>query len=323
LSNGESAALIEYRPVRDTDPPKLAEIWRLQGTTRGLMQPMSMAVLERYVLAKPYFERGGLTVAVDDAKVVGFAHAGFGPSPRANTLAREQGVTCLVMLRPETDRSVAAELVARCEAYLRAAGATTLLGGGGFPLSPFYHGLYGGSECSGILEPDAAMQAVFREAGYRERQRSVVLRRDVATFRSMVDRQQMQIRRHNVFEYHSDAPTTTWWEACVFEPFDRTLATLVPREGGAPAAGVYLWGLETMLGAWGVQAVGIADLVVPAARQRQGLARFLLGEAIRQLHSQGVAMAEVHVPVDNAPAQAIFRSLGFEEVDQAVQFVKE
>jgi ribosomal protein S18 acetylase RimI-like enzyme len=206
---------------------------------------------------------------------------------------------------------------------LRGAGATTLLGGGGFPLSPFYHGLYGGSECSGILESDPAMLAVFRGAGYRERGRTVVLRRDLATFRPVVDRQQMQIRRHNTFACQNDAPTTTWWEACVFEPFERTLATLVPREGGAPAAGVYLWNLETMLGAWGVHAVGIADLVVPAARQRQGLARFLLGETIRHLHGKGVAMAEVHVPADNAPGQSTFRSLGFEEVDQAVQFIKE
>jgi GNAT superfamily N-acetyltransferase len=280
-------------------------------------------VLERYVLAKPYFDRRGLPVAVDDGKVVGFAHAGFGPSPRASTLAQDTGVTCLVMLRPETSRAVAAELLARCEAFLRGEGATTLLGGGGFPLSPFYHGLYGGSQCSGVLQSDPAMQAVFRDAGYRERQRTLVLRRDLATFRPMVDRQQMQIRRHNTFEYQSDAPTTTWWEACVFEPFDRTLATLVPREGGGPAAAVYTWSMETMLGAWGVHAVGIADLVVPAARQRQGLARFLLGEAIRHLHTLGVAMAEVHVPAENAPGLSTFRSLGFEEVDQTVQFTKE
>jgi hypothetical protein len=33
-------------------------------------------------------------------------------------------------------------------------------------------------------------------------------------------------------------------------------------------------------------------------------------------------MAEVHVPVENAPALAVFRSLGFDEVDQAVHYTK-
>ena len=109
----------------------------------------------------------------------------------------------------------------------------------------------------------------------------------------------------------------------MFEPFERTLCYLVPREGGPPAARVHFWNMETMLGAWGVNAVGVVDLSVPAARQRQGLAKFLLGEAFRLLHADGVAMAEVHVAEDNVAAVAMFRSLGFEEVDQAVQFVKE
>ena len=43
------------------------------------MQPMSIAVLERYVLSKPTFDPQGLIVATDEDKLVGFAHAGFGP----------------------------------------------------------------------------------------------------------------------------------------------------------------------------------------------------------------------------------------------------
>jgi ribosomal protein S18 acetylase RimI-like enzyme len=133
----------------------------------------------------------------------------------------------------------------------------------------------------------------------------------------------MQIRRHNAFEIVADPPTSSWWEACLFEPFDRTLCYLAPRGGGPPLARVYFWNMETMIGAWGVRAAGVADLEVSADRQRQGLARHLLGEAFRHLHTHGVAMAEVHVPQENSPALAIFGSLGFEEVDQAAHFVKD
>ena len=85
----ETCALIEYRAFRNTDPPQLAEIWRSNSTSRGLMQPMSTAVFERFVLSKPTFDRQGLVVAVDEDKIVGFAHAGFGPTEdRRADLAR-------------------------------------------------------------------------------------------------------------------------------------------------------------------------------------------------------------------------------------------
>ena len=314
--------LIEYRSFRNTDLAQLAEVWRVQGAQRGLMQPMSALLFERFVLSKPYFERDGLIVAAADGKLVGFSHAGFGPTADGQSLSRERGVTCLLMTRPEADPSVAAELLARSEAYLRAAGAKELFGGGGLPSSPFYFGLYGGSEFTGVLDSDPRMQQVFHAAGYLPRQIWTVMHRDLATFRPTVDRQQMQIRRHTSFESNVDPPATSWWDACTFEPYERTLCFLAPRERGPAAASVQFWNMETMTGAWGVHAVGLVNLLVSAERQRQGLARFLMGEAFRQLHSQSVAMVEVYVPEENTPAVAVFASLGFEPVDRAVHYVK-
>jgi hypothetical protein len=59
----EICALTEYRAFRNTDPPQLAEIWRSQPPSRGLMQPMSVAILEHYVFSKPTFDSAGLIVA--------------------------------------------------------------------------------------------------------------------------------------------------------------------------------------------------------------------------------------------------------------------
>ncbi len=109
----------------------------------------------------------------------------------------------------------------------------------------------------------------------------------------------------------------------MFEPL-RPHAVYLLRAAAAAARGPRLFLEHGDHGRhWGVQAVGIADLEVPAEQQRQGLARFLLGEAFRHLHSAGfVGLAEVHVPVENEPALAVFRSLGFEQVDQAVNYEK-
>ena len=315
--------MIEYRVFRNTDPPRLAEVWRSQVGHFELMQPMSMAVFERYVLSKPIFDRYGLIVALDADKVVGFAHAGFGPSEGQNDLSLEHGVTSLVMLRPDVEPAVAGELLARSEVYLRGHGATHVYGGGNYPLSPFYYGLYGGSEFSGILQRDPRMQSLFRDHGYHELRRTLVFHRELCDFRPAVDRQQLKIRRQFTVETIVDPPTTTWWEAVIFEPFERTRCLLVPKDGGPAAASVNFWNMETMVGALGVHAVGVVGLEVAPNQRRQGLAKFLLGEALRQLHAQHVALAEVHVAEENTTALTLFGSLGFNQVDSSILYCKD
>jgi len=270
LLASECRSVIEFRVFRNTDPPRLAEVWRSQVGHFELMQPMSMAVLERYVLSKPVFDRQGLIIAHEADKVVGFAHAGFGPSEDQNGLSMERGVTSLVMLRPEVESAVAGELLARSEEYLRTRGAVQLFGGGNYPLSPFYYGLYGGSEFSGVLHRDARMQTLFRDHGYQELRRTLVFHRELSDFRPVVDRQQLKIRRQFTIETIVDPSTTTWWEAVMFEPFERTRCLLVPKDGGAPQASVsdrpYL----------GLDRHGAGDLEHPGA--------VLLGTAHRALH---------------------------------------
>ena len=319
----EIRALIEYRAFRNTDLPQLAEIWRGQSTCRGLMQPMSMAVFERFVVSKPTFDPGGLIVAADEGRLIGFAHAGFGPTDDGSALSTERGVTSLVMLRPDAEGAIAGELLAHAETYLRSRGAKTLYGGGRYPLSPFYLGLYGGSEMSGVLDSDPQSKAVFCSSGYRAAKRSLVLNRDLAGFRPVVDRQQIQIRRTTRMETTVDPPAKTWWDAVMFEPFERTRWALVEREGGPPLASVYFWNLETMIGTWGVRAVGIVDLEVSGQQRRRGLATNLRGEAFRQMHGQGITLAEAHVPEENSGGLAIFRALGFSQVDASTLYCKD
>jgi ribosomal protein S18 acetylase RimI-like enzyme len=315
--------VISYRAFRNTDPPGLAEVWRSQTTHGGIMQPMSATVLERYVLSRPIFDPQGLTVATEGDAIVGFAHAGFGPNEDRSALSTQRGVTSVLMWRQQADPATGMELLARSEAYLRARGATELVGGGAYPLVPFYYGLYGGSELSGVLENDRRARQAFEQHGYREASQFLVLRRELAGFRPAVDRQQMQIHRQTTLETVVDAPTTNWWDSIIFEPFERTQCYLQPRGGCAPAASVHFWNMETMSSTLGVHAVGIVGTHVTESQRRQGLAKYLLGEALRQLHAQGVALAEVHVGENNPAALALFCGLGFVQVDRGIVYSKE
>lgn len=282
---------------------------------------MSADLLDRTVLSKPYFDRRGLVVAVRNGDVLGFAHAGFSGDAEGRQ-STTQGATCMLMVAPhERDGSLAEELLARSEAYLRDAGATRLLAGASPPADAFYLGLYGGSQQSGILASDQWAGQLFRGHGYQQTDRRLVLQRTLSGFRPLVDRQMMQIRRQYQVEVQPDPPAATWWEACTAGQTERTQFALLGRQG-QPVGGVTCWDLEPLASSWGVRAAGVQDLELGQLEPRTEVGLFLLGEAFRQLHAQGVALVEVHVPDDELWLLELYRRLGFQQIDEAVVLSK-
>jgi GNAT superfamily N-acetyltransferase len=306
--------MLTYRAFRNTDPPLLASLWRSRAGQTGLLQPVSPDMLEQLVFAKLYFDYAGLVLACDDGRPVGFAHAGFGPNAAENWISTDVGVTCPVLVRPDcAEMEVADGLLDRCEDYLRRRGAKVFFGGGIEPLTPFYVGLYGGSELPGVLDSDAVARRAFSARGYREIERTAILRCDLSGFESPIDRWQMQVRRQMIVEVTADAPTRTWWEACTVGSFDLTRFDLAPRGGGTAIATATFLSMEASGTAMIGRAAGLLSLCVDENYRRRGLAVFLLSEAFRQFLRQGIAQVEVQTRSNNAAALAMFRKLGLEQ----------
>ena len=283
---------------------------------------MSAALFDQLILSKPYFDREGLIVAAEGDRSVGFIHAGFGPADDERDLSMELGVTCLLLVRPDVDQdAIAAELLARGEAYLRSRGAKLLYAGGIRPLVPFYWGLYGGSEMPGILDSDEWMQKIYQANGYRQIDRVTVFHRDLAGFRPVVDRRQMQIRRSNRVEVVIDPPARTWWEACTQGGMNRVRYEL--KQGEATVATALFWDLQPLATAWGVNAQGLIHIEVAPDRHKQGLATHLLSEAFRELHQQGVTLIEAQAMEHNPAAIALYHRLGFTAIDHGSVLRKE
>lgn len=314
--------MIRYRTFRNTDPPALAELWRAAAPTPGFMQPMSVEWFERLIFSKPYFDNEGLVVALDEPKkVVGFAHAGFGASDDHKTLSTSFGVTCVLLVHPEyRQQGIGAELLTLCEDYLRHHGAEVLYAGPIAPLNPFYLGLYGGSELPGVLEslPEAHEFLVAR--GYGEADRTIVLERDLTSFRPPVDRKHHQIRRRTMVEVTSDPSARDWWDACTYGNFDRIRYDLRSRESNQRIARATVWMLDPLSRSWGVRAVGLVDVEVDEAERRKGYATFLLAEAFRRLHEQGIALVQVQTMERNTAALDLYRKLGFEQTDTGLVY---
>lgn len=314
--------MLRYRTFLNTDPPVLADIWRSRAGQSGLVLPISVDLLEQRIFAKPYFDHRGLILAADEDRPVGFAHAAFGPSRTGDRISTDDGVTCLVVVRPDCrEAEAAAGLLRQSEAYLLGRGAKVLYGGAARPLVPFYFGLYGGSEPPGVLESDTVAVRMYRSHGYQEVQKRRLFRCRLKSFRPPVGRQQMQWRRRMRVEARVDPPARNWWEACITGDFDLTRFELIPRGGGPAVAGATFRSMESD-GSAG-RASGLIELEVDTIWRRQGLGTFLLAEAFRQLARQGVAGVEAQAAGDNEACAGLFAKLGLEKAGEGIVFRKE
>jgi len=319
----------QFRPFRNSDPPRLADIWNRQSSQRRLVQPVSAELLERCIFSRPTFERKGFVIATQDDVAVGFVHAGFGATEDLTRLSTDLGVTCMLMVDPAVDVTVDrgagdprqgldSALLARGEEYLRRQGATVLYAGAIRPLDPFYLGLYGGSELPGILSSDAQALSLYKAHDYEEIDRVCVLQCDLTRSRAAFDRRQLHLRREMRVTVTYDPPTTSWWEAVTLGDMERTRFELIRSADGAPLASVNFWNMEPLSSSWGIRAAGMMELDVVAEERRVGIATCLLGEAFRCLKAEGVTRVEAQTMIQNKPAQALYKSFGFQQVDEGV-----
>jgi RimJ/RimL family protein N-acetyltransferase len=312
--------MISFDCFHNDDPPRLADAWRATDLGPAALQPMTSAALEAAVFSKPYFDRHGLLVARDGDRLLGFAHAAFGPSADRSTLDTSVGTTLLVVVPPhERQAEIEDGLLAASEDHLRSRGATTILGGGSSDLGGFYLGLYGGSDLPGILDSSPRMQAIFRRAGYREVGRIAVLRRTLAGFRPPVNRLQLAIRRATTLRVIDEPVRRTWWEAAT------TTGIALQRyelrgESDALLGSASFWDVQPLAAAWGLAMAGLLRIDIEGDRRRQGLANYLVAEGLHDLAEQGTTVVETHVAEDNAAAMQLFKKLGFQETDRGTIF---
>jgi ribosomal protein S18 acetylase RimI-like enzyme len=316
--------MLSFRSFRNTDPPIITALWRSRAPQLGLLQAVSPDVFEQLIFAKQYFDYAGLILAFENERPVGFAHAGFGPNDAENAVSTALGTTCLMMLEPGcAEAEISGGLIERTEEYLRRRGTQVFYGGCMQPLNPFYLGLYGGSELPGLLDNDKTARVAFESRGYREIERTRIMRIDLNRFESVIDRQQMQIRRQMVVEAQIDAPSRTWWEACTLGEFDLTRFEMVPRGGGPVVASALFRGMIPGGSKTGGRTSGLVHFEVDPAHRRRGYAVFLLSEAFRQFQRQGILTVETQTPETNIPAVNLYQKMKFEHVGGGGIFRKE
>jgi len=319
--------VISYRPFLNFDSPHLVTIWRQQPAYRGLFRSLTRDLLDYQVFAKPYFESEGLIFAFEDAgsdqasKPLGFVHAGFAPNRQLSDLDLENGVIAQLKVVPSPyQQQVAGQLIQQAIQYLRARGALRVHAGSMFPHSPFYLGLYGGSRVPGILEQDSLARESLLAAGFQDDDVVLLLERPLGNFRPPVDRLQLAHRRQFEVQAIADPMEANWWECCQFSMAEREKFNLTPKnDPGTTIGSVAFWDMQPLASEVGGSARGLYDLHINDRQRREGIATFLVSEALKQLSQHGVGRVEVQVRESDPAAIGLFRKLGFAEIAKAFQ----
>lgn len=308
---------IRFRSFRNGDPPKLLALWNQGAPACNSARELTMAEWELSVTGQPLFDTRGLIVAEDEAtgELLGFAHGGFGPpTPIGPPLRLDKAmgvVSMFVSGSAEEPPEWGPALIREVERYLRAEGAGALYAGGAFPLNPFYWGIYGGSEYSGIDPRHAAFDRTVIASGYQPCGESVLLEAEVA--RANFSRHAMAVKRTYRFELEEDAMPSTWWENLALSEWRLSHARLVDRDGrvGARAS---LWNMEAFGRVDHVFRLGIFDLWVEPDLRRKGLGSVLVSEIKRVARITDFDRVAAQTDANNAAALAFYRSAGFARV---------
>jgi ribosomal protein S18 acetylase RimI-like enzyme len=314
-----------FRSFRNTDPPALARLWNQSVPRSATARCLRVHELDAHAWGGALFEADGLIVAERDGRILGFAHAGFGPelpvdSTRPFEVCHELGTVSMLIVEPGLDdRELVRGLLDAAEGYLRRRGAKVVYGGSLFPLNPFYWGLYGGSEGSGVLSGDVAFHRGLIDGGYLPASSTVLLEMDLRTTEPR-DPRGAVIRRQTQVEFEDDAAPSDWWQGLALGDFNVSEVRLLAKSDGCELARVSTWDMRWFDRDDGRTRVGLINLQVAPEHRRKGYGRFLVGEILRRARTELIELVEVQTSAENLPALALYASLGFVPIDQAILY---
>jgi ribosomal protein S18 acetylase RimI-like enzyme len=315
--------VIRFRAFRNGDPPALADLWNRGVPERAVVRPLSPHEFDERVLSKFTFEAEGLILAEDEGRLLGFVHAGFGPESTcgpSRRLDRELGTIAMLVVDPDVDDpSLELGLMVEAEKYLLGRGAKVLYSGGQAELSSFYWGVYGGSECSGVLETHRAFVRASKYAGYEPVAITLLLEADLSSpeFR---DPKWALIRRQARVEIVEDAVPANWWEALALGNSQITRFRVLTKAEDRELARASTWDMAAFGRLDGKTRTGLIDVEVTEGERRKGYGRFLIGEIFRHCRSQWCEVVSIQTRSTNLAALALYEGLGFDVVDRATLY---
>jgi ribosomal protein S18 acetylase RimI-like enzyme len=317
--------VVQIRSFRNDDVPALADLWNRGMPVEGAAVPLGSHDFDAAIVSRLFFEADNLLVALGaDHRPAGFCHVAVGPtSPigHDHSLDASMGTVAMLVVDPALPENDAADLLMQGGvARLRCNGAQVIYAGGQAPLNPFYWGLYGGSEYSGILDTHSSFQTAARRAGFEP---VSVTRRFEIDLSSLDhpprDPRLLILRRQAELQTDEDCHLESWWEALAIGSARPIRFRLVDRKGQELARATS-WDMAGFERRDGRLRCGIFDVQVPVNQRGRGHAKFLILEAMKYLRQQAIQVVEVQTADTNLAATALYTNFGFKPITSATLY---
>lgn len=313
---------MEVREFLNTDVPALVQLWNEQPPRPGRFRGLTPEIFETHVLSKLYFRPQELVVACTGSRIWGMAHGGYLPTADQSRLDWERGVLCVVLVAGAAPPELYPQLLEEVERRLVRQGARELRFASGFPFSPFYKGLLGGTFVPGVDTEDTRQLARLEAYGFRLEQLVDVFELSTSDYRAPVDRRIVMANRQYEIRVATDPPPSSWWQANQSAYRHHLEFRLVDRKSLRECGQALFFNTTPSETGWDSTRFGLGTIQIEAALQHQGLGKTLLVDAIRDLGRRGVLQLEAQVPRSNAIMAGLLRKVGFQLSYSAVQLYK-
>jgi len=251
---------------------------------------------------KPAFDSGGLFVAVEGGRVVGWVHACLTPGTEPWSDAVKPVPRIVMLLYSNDQLKIGHALVAQATAWLREQGPGLCLAMSPLMGYPFYRGLWLGGEPMGVATMPH-IQLAFATSGYRSTCESLLMVAEMPE-PVMAPRAEVPLELDESPANMAHVQMRDSWIG--FEPF--TARVYVGGEEAGYVGWVLLPHVAERLGA---PCVSIWGLSVQEKHRRQGIGAALVGHALQRGYALGARFASVSTQLWNAPAQATYARLGY------------
>lgn len=314
--NRREVTLLQIRPFRNDDIPAITGLWNRGMPRFSVVVPVEPHELDAVLFSRVDFRKEDFLVAEGpENRLLGFVHVGHGPAEPggpSHRLDLEMGALAMLVVEPsQAQDELGQRLIEAAEARLRQVGTTVFYAGGMYPLNPFYWGLYGGSEFSGILETHDAFRQAVERAGYRTAATTEHLEYLLLGLpTSLPEPRLIALRRQTRLEVREDIVLDRWWDALAIGTARPTRFRLLDRQGNELAHAL-TWEMIGFDRVDGLNRAGLLDVRVPPEHRRKGHAKLLILEILRHLKDQQIEAVSVQTDAGNEPARRLYDRLGF------------
>jgi ribosomal protein S18 acetylase RimI-like enzyme len=334
---GDTGFMLTTRSFRNEDPPALLSLWQKsqrRSINAGLVS-LSMNTLQTQILGVPFCDRNSIILTFDNdefgKKPVGYVHTCLGPKTDASDIDPQTGEICFIAVNPEypDSRAAARILLEKGEKYLRGLNVKRIVAASLRPCAPFYIGFYGDSEPVAFFDSEPHIISAFQEADYQVFTKTYRYRLQLEDYMPLITPETVGWRSLTTIAFNKDADAATECEKYCFANGEWLRAVAYNsnsgREMGYILIRIAVPDTEEYDGVYAsAPNAGLMSMKIKEEYRRSGVATYLFGEVLRFIAGEyGVSRIESHISQDNAPLNALLKTLKWKIIDTGTVFCKE